>query len=148
MIRYLIDSSALWRILRDPAVRRAWETVIVAEAVGSCHPQRTEFRRSARDRDEFDQMTEMFERLYPDVPVHKSAHRWIDAAQYRLAGKGKHKGLSVVDLTVAATAAYHGVTVLHDDSDYAAVADVVGDLRQRNVHDLPDQGSGISRPLR
>ncbi|WP_051325494.1 PIN domain-containing protein [Glycomyces tenuis] len=148
MIRYLIDSSALWRVIRDSDVRRAWESVIITESVGSCHHQRIEFRRSARDRDEFDQMSEMFERLYPDVPVHKSAHRWIDAAQYRLAGKGKHQGLSVVDLTVAATAAYHGITVLHDDNDYVTIADAVGDLYQRNIHDLPDQGSGISRPDR
>ncbi|GAA4908331.1 putative nucleic acid-binding protein [Stackebrandtia albiflava] len=137
MIRYLLDSSALWRILREPTVRKAWEPVVVSAAIGSCHPQRTEFRRSARNRDEFDQMTEMFVRLYPDVPVHESASRWIEATQYRLTAGGAHRGLSVVDLSIAATAAYHGITVLHDDRDFATIAEAVGDLRERRIDRFP-----------
>ena len=67
MIRYLADSSALWRMLRDAAVRAAWADVISDHAIGSCQPQRTEFRRSARNLDEYEQMTAMFIDLYPDV---------------------------------------------------------------------------------
>ena len=40
VIRYLLDSSALWRIRRDPALRAAWAEVVSAGAIGSCHPQR------------------------------------------------------------------------------------------------------------
>jgi hypothetical protein len=63
---WLLDSSALWRVLREAELRAAWTDVVSAGAVGSCHPQRVEFRRSARTIDEFEQMTEMFAALYPD----------------------------------------------------------------------------------
>ena len=46
--------------LRDAALRAAWAEVISAGAVGSCHPQRVEFRRSARTIDEYEQMSAMF----------------------------------------------------------------------------------------
>lgn len=139
MIRYLIDSSAVWRIARDAALRSAWFEVITTGAVGSCHPQRTELRRSARNLDEYEQMTEMFNDLYPDAPVPKTAWRWVEAAQYRLVRRGAHRALSVTDLLIAATAAHHGLVVLHDDSDFVAAARVLTDLTERNVHDTPPQ---------
>jgi hypothetical protein len=84
LIRYLADSPPLRRLLRDSDVRAGWADVISDHAIGSCQPQRTEFRRSARNLDEYEQMTSMFIDLYPDVPVQKSAWRWIEFAQYRL----------------------------------------------------------------
>jgi hypothetical protein len=59
LIRYLIDSSALRRVMREAPLRSAWGEVITAAAVGSCHPQRVEFRRSARNPAEFEQMNDM-----------------------------------------------------------------------------------------
>ena len=105
MIRYLLDSSALWRILRDPALRAAWAEVVSAGAIGSCHPQRVEFRRSARTIDEYEQMSGMFEALYPDAAVPKGTWRWIESAQHRLLRQGAHRALSAVDLMICATAA-------------------------------------------
>ena len=60
VIRYLLGSSALWRILRDGVLRAAWAEAVTVGAVGSCHPQRVEFRRSARTIDEYEQMSGMF----------------------------------------------------------------------------------------
>lgn len=137
MIRYLLDSSALWRILRDKELRAAWQDVVSAGAVGSCNPQRVEFRRSARSLDEHEQMSEMFEQLYPDVPVPKTAWRWIESAQYRLLRGGAHRALSAVDLLICATAAHQDLVVLHDDHDFATAARYVPDLRERSVADTP-----------
>ncbi|MBY8884662.1 PIN domain-containing protein [Streptomyces sp. PTM05] len=137
MIRYVIDSSGLWRVLRDKELRAAWSEVVAVGAVGSCHPQRTEFKASARDREEFDAMTDMFGELYPDVPVPKSAWQWAESTQYRLTRSGAHRALSVVDLLVAATAVHHGLTVLHDDRDFATLARALPEVLQRNVHDQP-----------
>jgi predicted nucleic acid-binding protein len=137
VIRYLLDSSALWRILRDKELRAAWQDVVSAGAVGSCNPQRVEFRRSARGVDEYEQMSEMFEHLYPDVPVPKTAWRWIESAQYRLLRRGAHRALSAVDLLICATAAYQDLVVLHDDHDFATAARYVPDLRERSVTDSP-----------
>jgi predicted nucleic acid-binding protein len=137
VIRYLIDSSALWRILREAAIRTAWADVVSIGAIGSCHPQRVEFRRSARTIDEYDEMSAMFETLYPDAGVPKGAWQWIESAQYRLLTHGAHRALSAVDLLICATAAQHDLVVIHDDKDFATAARLLPDVRERAVHELP-----------
>jgi predicted nucleic acid-binding protein len=137
VIRYLLDSSALWRILRDAKLRGAWASVVAAGAVGSCPPQRVEFRRSARTAEEYEQMSAMFDELYPDAAVPKGAWRWIESAQYRLLRNGAHRALSAVDLLICATAAHHGLVVLHDDNDFATAARYLPDLRDRTIDDIP-----------
>ena len=140
MIRYLLDSSALWRILRDAALRASWVEVVSLGVIGSCHPQRVEFRRSARNIDEYEQMSEMFDALYPDAPVPKGAWRWIESAQYRLLRHGAHRALSAVDLLICASAAHHDLVVLHDDRDFATAARYLPDLRERPIHQTPQAG--------
>ena len=137
MIRFLLDSSALWRVLRDSDLRAAWAPVVSEGTVGSCHPQRVEFRRSARNIDEYEQMTEMFAALYPDAPVPKTAWRWMESAQYRLLRNGAHRALSAVDLLICATAAQHDLIVLHDENDFTAAARYLPDLREHNIRDTP-----------
>lgn len=137
MIRYLADSSALWRLIREPEVRAGWAHVISDRAIGSCPPQRVEFRRSARNLDEYEQMTASFAALYPDTPLPKSTWRWIEAAQYRLLRAGAHRALSCVDLLICACAALNGLVVLHDDRDFVAAARHLPDLAERSVLRLP-----------
>jgi predicted nucleic acid-binding protein len=138
VMHYLADSSALWRVLRDPAVRVGWNEVISGHAIGSCQPQRTEFRRSARNLDEYEQMTAMFVDLYPDVPVPKAAWQWVESAQYRLLRAGAHRALSCVDLLICACAAIRGLVILHDDNDFVAAAQHLPDLTERRVQTLPE----------
>lgn len=132
---YLLDTSALVRLLRDPKLREAWYDAIDAEAIGSCYPQRAEFLYSARDVAEYDEITEMFSDLYPDVAVPKTAGRWVSSVQYQMARAGYHRSASAIDLIIAATAAHHGLTVLHDDGDYRTVARHAFDLAEHNIHD-------------
>lgn len=137
VIRYLPDSSALWRIMREAALRASWADVISEGAIGSCHPQRVEFRRSARTIDEYEQMSGMFDALYPDAAVPKGAWRWIESAQYRLLRHGAHRALSAVDLLICATAADRDLVVLHDDNDFATAARFLPDLRERPIYNAP-----------
>ncbi|MEW2547260.1 PIN domain-containing protein [Streptomyces sp. NPDC047002] len=132
---YLLDTSGLVRLLRDPALQSAWYDAIDAGVVASCYPQRTEFLHSARNGREYDEITEMFTDLYPDVAVPKNAGRWVGAVQRRMAGAGEHRSASAADLIIAATAAHHGLTVLHDDADYRAIARQAPELAECNVHD-------------
>jgi predicted nucleic acid-binding protein len=118
-------------------VRSQWSEVISEGAVASCHPQRAEFRRSARNLDEYEEMTDMFDDLYPDAPVPKTAWAWVESAQYRLLRHGAHRSMSVADLLIAATAAYHGLVVLHDDNDFVVTARHVSDLSERRVLSSP-----------
>lgn len=135
MISFLVDSSAVWRLQREPELTEAWNSSLLSGAVGSCEPQRAEFRRSARNAGEFDQMNHMFSDVYPDVPVPKSVWGWIDSAQHRLASAGAARALSVVDLLICATAATKGLVVLHDDADYELAQRHLPDVRARRVVD-------------
>lgn len=133
---YLLDTSGLVRLLKDPGLQNAWYEAIDAESIGSCYPQRTEFLYSARNASEYDEITEMFRDLYPDVSVPKNAGRWIATVQHQMARAGEHRSASAVDLIIAATAARHGLTVLHDDADYRVVARHTPDLSEHNIHDI------------
>jgi predicted nucleic acid-binding protein len=133
LIHFLVDSSAVWRLQRQPELTEAWNSSLLSGAVGSCEPQRAEFRRSARNADEFDQMNQMFRDVYPDVPVPKSVWRWIDSAQHRLAGAGAVRALSVVDLLICGAAAAKGLAVLHDDADYELAERHLPEIRARRV---------------
>ncbi|MEU6482479.1 PIN domain-containing protein [Streptomyces sp. NPDC046887] len=137
MSRYLLDSSALWRMLRDKDVRDLWHGAAEDGDIRSCHPQRVEFLRSARNLGEYDSMSEMYAQLYDDVAVPKGAAQWIGALQRRLAEAGAHRALSAVDLLVCATAAQHGLVVIHDDNDFLTAARFAVDLQQRQVHTGP-----------
>ena len=136
---YLLDTSGLVRILGDTSLQDAWYQAIDAEAIGSCYPQRAEFLYSARDVSEFDEITEMYEDLYPDVSVPKNAGRWIATVQHHMARAGEHRSASAVDLIIAATAAHHGLTVLHDDADYRTIARHAPDLIEHSVGDISSQ---------
>ncbi|MFE1474761.1 PIN domain-containing protein [Streptomyces cyaneofuscatus] len=133
---YLLDTSGLVRLLSDTTLQSAWSDAIEAGTVASCYPQRAEFLCGARDAREYDEIVEMFTDLYPDVSVPKSAGRWITSVQHRMARAGQHRSASAVDLVIAATAAHHGLTVLHDDLDYRTVARHAPDLGEHSVHDV------------
>ena len=130
---FLVDSSAVWRIQRQPELNEGWNSSLLSGAVGSCEPQRAEFRRSARNADEFDQMNQMFHDVYPDVPVPKSVWQWIDSAQHQLARAGAARTLSVVDLRICGTAAARGLVVLHDGADYELAVRYLPEVNARRV---------------
>jgi predicted nucleic acid-binding protein len=62
--------------------------------------------------------------------------RWITAVQHNMARAGEHRSASAVDLIIAATAAHHGLAVLHDDADYRTVDRHAPDLTEQSVHDV------------
>jgi predicted nucleic acid-binding protein len=133
---YLLDTSGLVRLLSDSRLQKTWYEAIDAEAIGSCYPQRAEFLYSARSASEYDEIAEMFGDLYPDVSVPKNAGRWISGVQHSMARAGEHRSASAVDLIIAATAAHHGLTVLHDDADYRTVARHAPELTEHNIRDI------------
>jgi predicted nucleic acid-binding protein len=54
----------------------------------------------------------------------QDAWRFVERTQDALVDLGQHKGPSVVDLLVAATAEAWGLTVLHVDADFETIARV------------------------
>ncbi|MFD5461703.1 PIN domain-containing protein [Kitasatospora sp. NPDC127059] len=80
-------------------------------------------------------MSDTFPELYPDVSVPGNAGRWIDTVQRRMALAGQQRSASAVDLVIAATAAHHGLTVIHNDADYRTVARYAADLSEHSIFD-------------
>jgi len=74
------------------------------------------------------------------------AQGW-DAEWRERRSRGAHRGLSVADLIVCATAAHHGLVVLHEDQDFATVAHCLTDVSERNVRDLLSAVRGRSSPI-
>lgn len=137
MIGYLVDSSAMWRFLRDPALVDRWLPAAAEGEFRSCYPQRAEFLKSARNLKEYMTFCHMYDELYPEVAVPKSAGQWIGKWQYFAAERGTHRCLSAVDLQICATAAHHGLVIVHDDADFVTAARLSVELQQLNVHDGP-----------
>jgi hypothetical protein len=55
-----------------------------------------------------------------------------------LAVHSAHRGLSVADLVIAATAIRLKLTVLHEDADFETVGRLVPELRQRRISARPE----------
>ena len=53
-----------------------------------------------------------------------------------MARASEHRSASAVDLIIAATAAHHGLTVLHDDVDYRTVARHSPELSEHSIYDI------------
>lgn len=53
-----------------------------------------------------------------------------------MARASEHRSASAVDLIIAATAAHHGLTVLHDDADYRTVARHSPELSEHSIYDI------------
>ncbi|MFE2482562.1 PIN domain-containing protein [Streptomyces mirabilis] len=81
-------------------------------------------------------VTEMFTDLCSIRPCRRTQGAGIGAVQHRMARVGEHRSASAVDLVIAATAAHHGLAVLHNDADYRAIARHASDLTEHNIHDI------------
>jgi predicted nucleic acid-binding protein len=130
---YLIDSSAFWFLYKNPAELERWAHVIHSGEVRSCEPTRVEILYSATSSRDRDKLAERLDLLFPLCPVPKKAWPWIETAQYTLTQMGQHRSAGVVDLLLCATAAQHGMIVLHIDSDFRTVSSVITEVRQRDA---------------
>jgi predicted nucleic acid-binding protein len=136
VIGYLLDTSAVWKLFRDAEVFDAWQAERDAGAFFVCEATRTEFLFSAKGPANRDEMAESLDGLCELAPVPKSAWRWVDTAQYKLTQRGQHRAAGPIDLLVCATAVHHGMTLLHIDNDFAAVASVLTEVRQRDIRSM------------
>lgn len=134
-MRYLIDTSALVRLEASQCLQAVWHTSIAGGEFASCYPQRLEYLYTARSFHEYEALADRMEEFYPDAPVPKHTGRWTSAVQHRMAKAGQHRSASAVDFVIAATAAHHGLTIVHDDNDFATVARFAPDVFEVNVHD-------------
>lgn len=119
--RYLADKSALAR-LHLPAVREELEPLIARALVGICGVTELEMLFSARNIQERSRMREQIEASLN--PVDTPADIWVLAAEIQeaLTEEAQHRGASIPDLIIAATAREHGLEILHYDRDFDTIS--------------------------
>jgi len=123
--RYLVDRNALARMGR-PAVRERLAPLIDAGRVAMCLIVLLEMLYSARSPE--DHRTTR-ERLSLALELAEIDQAVLDRAvdiQSLLARRSEHRGVSLPDLVLAATAERHDLAILHYDRDFDRVAAVTG----------------------
>ena len=130
-MKYLIDTSALVRILRRQ-VDQSWHEQVTHGMVAICEPVLTETLTIARATEYERIRTDLLE-AYPWVPVPDRAWETVHSVQAQLAAKSQHHGLSVADHLVVATALHHDLTILHEDADFGTAAAVVPGIQQQRI---------------
>jgi predicted nucleic acid-binding protein len=133
VIAYLIDTSAYVHLATDPADLRRWDAEMETGAIGMCEATRAEILFSATGPADRDAIEADLNDLFGTVHVPKDVWRWVDRAQYKLTQTGQHRAAGVIDLVLCATAAHHGLTILHRDNDFATVARVLDEVDQHDV---------------
>ena len=130
-MKYLIDTSALVRILRRQ-VDESWHEQVTRGMVAICDPVLTEALTIARAT-EYERVRADLLAAYPWVAVPDRAWETVHDVQAQLAAKSQHVGLSVADHLVVATALHHRLTILHEDADFSTAAAIVPDLQQQRI---------------
>ncbi|ATO15588.1 PIN domain nuclease [Micromonospora sp. WMMA1998] len=123
---YLIDTSALVRLLRDPDVAKRWEETVTAGLVAVCPLVELEFLYTARSVADRAQLEQQLRTVFGWVAMPDRIYGRAAETQLELTGRGTHRSAGAVDLLVAATAEYHGLSLLHYDRDFDQVGAVTG----------------------
>jgi predicted nucleic acid-binding protein len=134
-MRYLIDTSALVRILRRQ-VDEAWHSSVARGLVAICEPVIIETLTIAKAT-EYERVLADLLGTYPRVPVPDNAWDTVRGVATRLAERSCHQGLSVADHLVVATALHHRLTILHEDADFATAARVAPEIQEQRISGNP-----------
>ena len=131
MTSWLIDTSALVRLASSPDAG-VWADRIERGLVRIATVTRLEVGYSAKSGPEL--RTAARRPPLASMPVEYQTPAIEDRAvevQTLLADLGRHRGPSVPDLIVAATAELAGLTVVHLDKDFDLIAEVTGQPSER-----------------
>lgn len=128
--QFLVDTSALVRILRDEAVRTRWEQQITAGTIAVCPIVELEVLYTARSKAERDERLELLRAAFAWVLMPDRVFDRAARVQAALTDLGAHRSAGAVDLLIAATAELHGLSLLHYDRDFEQLARVTGQRTQ------------------
>lgn len=121
---FLADTSMIVRLRRGQDVEARWVDAVRAGLVGVCSAVEAELVRATSTKADRDALRGLLRSLFTWHPMPDDAWRFVERTQDSLIDLGQHKGPSVVDLLVAATAEAWGLTVLHVDADFETIAQV------------------------
>ena len=121
----LADTSALARMPHHAGVQQALAEPLSTGAVAYCDVTRLEMGLTAKNAREHAALGALLARL-PRVRVTGDDYDRAWQVQGLLAAAGTHRGVAPPDLLVAACAERLGLTVIHCDGDFDAIAEVTG----------------------
>jgi predicted nucleic acid-binding protein len=125
-VTFLADTSVVVRLRRGQDIQPRWVDAVRAGLVGVCPAVEAELIRATAGRTDRDRLRVMLRSLFGWHPMPDDAWRFVARTQDALVDLGQHRGPSVVDLLVAATAEAWGLTILHVDADFAIIGRLVG----------------------
>jgi predicted nucleic acid-binding protein len=122
--RYLGDKSALARVHHDDVMVRV-SALYLSGLIATCGMIDLDMLHSARSAQDHREL--VWDRaLLPRVACGDDAFDRAIEVQGELAETGRHRGVPLEDLIIAASAELAGLTVLHYDQDYDVIASVTG----------------------
>jgi predicted nucleic acid-binding protein len=127
-VTHLCDTSVFAR-LPKPGVKAAFAPLVAEGRVALCAPVAFELGYSARNRVDYEAITERLH-AFTMVPTHAADQQRALEVQRSLMERGQHRAVSLVDALVAAVAESRGLTMLHYDADFELVAAITGQLQQ------------------
>jgi predicted nucleic acid-binding protein len=122
---HLADKSALARLHHDTVARRLGP-MIEAGLVGTCGIIELEVRYSVRTHAEYEDVARDRSLGYEWFPMPDEVWDGALDVQRELSARGELRAVKFTDLLIAATAARHGLTVIHYDADYGRIAAITG----------------------
>ncbi|GAB2589428.1 hypothetical protein Aab01nite_41630 [Paractinoplanes abujensis] len=122
LARFLVDTSAVVRLLREREVRARWQPQITAGLMGICPITELELLHSARSKADREEWLELLNATFAWVVMPDQVFSRAAEVQAAMTARGTHRSAGTADLILAATAELHGLTLLHYDRDFDEVA--------------------------
>ncbi len=123
-VEYLADTSVFAR-LSKPVVAATFAPLVAGRLVAVSAPVIFELGFSARSPGDYRELMDGLA-AYPTMTTADADHRRALEVQALLAGRSRHRALSLVDALVAAVAEARQLTVLHYDLDFETVSKLTG----------------------
>lgn len=124
--QFLVDTSALVRLLRQANVQADWAQQVNAGLLAICAITELELLYTARSKSDREEQSALIRELFTWVVMPDRIFARAFEVQTGLAEQGSLRSAGPVDLMLAATAEAHGLIVLHYDADFMQVAEVTG----------------------
>jgi predicted nucleic acid-binding protein len=130
---YLIDTSAHARS-QHAVVRSVIAGLIADHAAATCVTVDLEAGYSGRDLADVRTIAQRRRELYVVLPVSEVIADRARDVQVRMAARGHHRAVGVIDLLTAAVAEHYGAVILHYHADFEHVAATTGQPHKWIAH--------------
>jgi predicted nucleic acid-binding protein len=122
--RFLVDTSAAARMNHSEVADRL-SPLIAAGLVATCAPLDAEALYSARSLAAYEQLRRDRRTAYAYVPTDDRHWALAFEVQHELARSGRHRAVGIADLLTSSIAVENGLEVIHYNSDFDVVAEVL-----------------------